>query len=288
MPVLMTWNVRYFSEPTAGLRSTEEGVQGVADGVAKVAPDLLLLQEVEQDSLRAGATGKPQIERLSEALSARGLAYQVLYYPAHRYKIGPVTLYSAGLATLVRAGVPILTHNADAPADITHRRFQRLARWKQTRIAAHVKVSLPGGTLDVINTHLSLPAFLTPELLRIRERMGEEDNQIREIAAVLQTLPTVADHAVVVAGDLNSRPGSAVLQSLARAGLRDPFVEHVPPERYDRWTTQILGRNQLHLDHVWVSPRVSVGGIGLSHPCGEGPFDGLSDHLPKIIELTPG
>ena len=292
-PTLMTWNVRYFSQPTGGLRSTEAGVEGVAEAVAEAGPEILMLQEVEQDSLRAGRAGRLQVERLAEALRRRGCAYRVLYYPAHRYGPAWLPLYTTGLATLIREDIPILAHNADAPADITHRRFPLFARWKQTRIAACARVELGRAAALLVNTHLSLPAFLTPDLLHIHDRMGEGANQVREVEALMEAVAGLAGgvagqgagEAVIVAGDLNSTPGTAVMRAFGRAGLRDGFAEAIPASRYRGWTTQALGGRRLHLDHVLVSAGVRPLGIGASHAAGAGRFDGLSDHVPKMLRF---
>ena len=106
--------------------------------------------------------------------------YATYYFPAHSYRITEGTsFYTTGLVILVRNGLTVLTHNADAPADVTERR-SKTSRLKQTRIVAHVRVATDRGELlDVFNTHLSLPRAITPEFWTQPFRMGFGKNQTR-------------------------------------------------------------------------------------------------------------
>lgn len=295
MPAAMTWNVRYFSQPAHGLRGTEEGIAAVAAAIREIGPEVALLQEVERGSLRAGRGEQ------AARLLARLPGYRLRYWAAHRYGPEAAPIYTTGLATLVREDVEILADNADAPVDITCRRIPLLAAWKQTRVAGWIRLRIGGRAVLAVNTHLSLPAFLTPHLFHLHDRMGHEDNQLREAEALIAAIRAAAlpGEPILLGGDLNSAPGSPVLAALAAAGLRDAFAEaHAaasasphPPAPLDAWTTQRLGARALHLDHLLSDGAGSVGGlrptgIGPSHPAGPGRFDGLSDHWPKIIEFS--
>ena len=68
-------------------------------------------------------------------------------------------------AVLVRKDLKVDWHNAEDPHDITHRRFGQKSKLKQTRICAHVTVSNGAGTsIDIFNTHLSLPNFFSKNI----------------------------------------------------------------------------------------------------------------------------
>jgi endonuclease/exonuclease/phosphatase family metal-dependent hydrolase len=293
---LVTWNVRYFGHGTRGLRATEAGFRGVARALAGLPsqPDLVCLQEVETTSLRSG-DARPQLERLMDELHAelerrgRSRRYQALYYPAHRYETPWAPIYTTGLAVLVAEPLEILAHNAGQPHDVTHVRF-RWNRIKQRRIAAHARVRSPGGpALDVFNTHLSLPAFLTRDLYRLPWRMGWGPNQVEEARALLSFVEATRSGPAVLVGDFNSLPGSPTYDALLAAGFADAFPSHVPPARLATWSTNGVGALRMHLDHVLHTDGVRWLDFDGSHAFGEpGPFDGISDHVPKVGRLSLG
>lgn len=298
---LMTWNVRYFGHGTGGLLSTKGWLRRVADGFAEVAPDVAALQEVEQHaSLRGGLSETPQIgrflEQLNGALAERGSEkrYSALYYPAHRYGIGQrPALYTTGLAVLVSSEVEVVLDNAEAPASITHVRVPALAALKQRRIAAHARLRLRGGqeTLDLFNTHLSLPAFFEGGPHTVHVRMGHGSNQLREVEALLEVFRSRASsgHAVVM-GDFNSRPGSPAWKAMLDAGFVDAYADHrrLSPEESEAKSTAKFMNLRMHIDHVFSTPGLRWVDLDAHGIDDKGPFFGLSDHSPKIgtVELA--
>lgn len=278
---VMTWNVRYFGHGSGGVRASDGWMRKMAWVLAgrSEIPDVLALQEVEDGSLRGGS--EPQLARfvgfLHEALAAhhRSERFVALYFPAHRYVLGATSIFTTGLAILVSDTHPIVTHNADAPHDITHVRWAPMERVKQRRIAAHVRVRPHGGEpVDVINVHLSLPAFFEERgPHRIVARMGFGTNQLAEIENLLAWLERLPPGPRVVLGDFNSAPGSPVLARLAAGGLVDagPVV--------DGGTAAFL-HLRMHIDHLFATASVSWSGV-CAYSVDHGPFRGLSDHAPK-------
>ena len=286
---LMTWNVRYFSQGTGGLRATQGGIARIASALARqsTVPAILALQEVETRSLRAGYHAQPQLDRFVDALSAaltregHPIHYRALYYPAHRYAMGPAALYTTGLAMLVSDELEIVDHNAATPHDITHVRLPGLQAFKQRRIAAHVRVQQPSGEqLDLFNTHLSLPAFLEVGPHRVPSRMGHGSNQLIEAQRLLAFASEKRGAHAVVMGDFNSLPGSPVHQHIVASG----WVDATPPEQRSIGTAAFLDR-RMAIDHVFSTPGVRWSAL-TTHPVDQGPFSGLSDHAPKTGVLS--
>jgi endonuclease/exonuclease/phosphatase family metal-dependent hydrolase len=310
---LATYNVRYFGHESGGLASQERTLQRVALRMATLPggiPDLIALQELETNSIRADLARRrpkglelaaaPQHERLLQhlhrALTAVGSErrYRSYYFPAHRYDLaGRAAIYTTGLAVLVPDHLEVLADNSESPFDITHRRIAATARWKQTRICAHVRVKHPNGrVLDLYNTHLSLPAFLTRDFLLKGKRMGYGINQIAEAEALFRFIEDTRDAAgaAVVVGDFNSLPGSPVYRFITEdAGFRDAFRtfhDLSEPHPADFPTAGAL-RYRLPIDYVFSCDGVRWIDFDETHPYGvpEAAFHGLSDHVPLVARL---
>lgn len=297
---LMTWNVRYFGHGTGGLLSTSAWMRKVAGALAEVAPDVAALQEVEQHaSLRGGLSETPQIGRfvaqLNAELAARGSPrrYTALYYPAHRYGIGgSPALYTTGLAVLLSEHIEVVHDNAHAPHPITHVRVPALSALKQRRIAAHVRLRPRGAsqTLDLFNTHLSLPAFFEGGPHTVHVRMGHGTNQLREVEALLELFrQNAAPERAVVLGDFNSRPGSPAWRAMLQAGFVDAYARHLglSAAEIEAKSTAKFMNLRMHIDHVFSTPDLRWLELHAHGIDEAGPFYGLSDHSPKIglIEL---
>lgn len=289
---LMTWNVRYFGHATGGLRATDAGMRRMAWVVAGMRdlPDVIALQEVEAESLRGGSGGH-QLERfarhLGSALAGHRHAhgYRALYFPAHRYAVRRTALYTTGLAVLVRDHLEV---EGAEPHDITAVRLRAFGRLKQRRLAVHVRIRVPGASapLDLVNTHLSLPAFLEVGPHRVPDRMGHGSNQLDEVERLIALADRAGPNTVVV-GDFNSLPGSPVYERIVGAGWVDAFAAGRAPAALERVGTASFLHLRMHLDHVFSRPGVRwrrMRAADLDH----GPFRGLSDHAPKVGSLALG
>jgi endonuclease/exonuclease/phosphatase family metal-dependent hydrolase len=297
----MTYNVRYFGHGTRGIASTSAAITRIAESLASLdpIPDLVCLQEVETESIRSSAIarrwypGETQLERLMTELHAalairkKPDTYTAYYFPAHKYRLTEKTnIYTTGLAVIATRSFSVDHHNADRPADITHRR--RVKNLKQTRICAHVSFRHRSGhTIDVFNTHLSLPGLFYKEFWTSEARMGFGPNQLEEaktLAAFVER-ERRSEHFIVV-GDFNSLPGSPVDRYLREErGFIDAFSRvHKLGVRESRdWATAGFLNLRMHLDHVYSSPKLEWLDFAESHPFGRaGAFHGLSDHVPLI------
>lgn len=285
---VMTWNVRYFGHGTNGLRAQPHWMRRIAWRLAgqPEVPDVIALQELENGSLRAGP--EPQLERFLELFNAalthhrHRKRYAGLYFPAHRYQVGKTSFYTTGLAMLVSTGFTIEAHNAERPHDITHVRLKRMARLKQRRIAAHVRLRTPGGApLDVFNTHLSLPAFFEVGPM-LPKHMGSGSNQLAEAENLLAVLESAQERTIVM-GDFNSAPGSPVYERLVEAGWIDAHraVSGLAVDELRQHGSASFLHYRMHLDHVFSSPALRPVRLA-AHSIDAGPFRGLSDHAPKV------
>jgi endonuclease/exonuclease/phosphatase family metal-dependent hydrolase len=302
---VMTWNVRYFAHRLKGLASTRASKHAIANAVAGLAalPDLIALQEVETRSLRSRASRvagptETQLDvfmrHLGEALVAAGREqpYEPLYFPAHVYRLGRVTLYTTGLAVLVnRTTLTTLAHNGDEPHAITHHRSERLRGVKQTRIAAHVSVATRDGRrLHLVNTHLSLPTAWAPEFWQQQRKMGFGVNQLEEAKAVVEfALPRAQGEPLLVLGDFNSSPASPVYDYFtgeARFTGAQAALGLLDAQRPSGFATAGFMAMRMHLDHVFgrgvtftdMEDTFSFGDPG-------SPFTGLSDHSPLVTRV---
>src|SRR5437773_4121323 len=112
---VMTYNVRYFGHPTRGIASTGSAFSRIATSLARLdpTPDLVCLQEVETQSIRATTMNRlfypeeTQLDRvmteLHAALARTGKAdrYTAYYFPAHTYRLTARTnIYTTGLAVI--------------------------------------------------------------------------------------------------------------------------------------------------------------------------------------------
>jgi endonuclease/exonuclease/phosphatase family metal-dependent hydrolase len=301
---ILTYNVRYFGHGTRGLASTRTAMQRIAAAIAALdpLPSVICLQEVETRSLRSTVAHPGQDTQLQrfvgmfvESLKGAGKtdAYQAHYFPAHAYRLSAKTqVYTTGLAVLAHGSLVVDQHNAETPHDITHRRAQPARNLKQTRICAHLRLRERGGrsssTVDVFNTHLSLPSTLSKEFWTRPRRLGWGPNQVQEARNLVRFVERErkSDRFVVV-GDFNALPGSPVYRCLVEEhGWNDAFADRyrLGVDELVSWPTAGFLRMRMHLDHVFGGRGIKWLDFDGTHPFGDktSPFHGLSDHAPLV------
>ncbi len=307
---LVSYNVRYFGHGLRGLAATAASKRAIASALVGLAPraDLIALQEVETRSMRARALNpgmhprQTQLEGflhyLDEAFREHGAVgpYRAYYFPAHEYRLGPVKFYTTGLALLVNAQtLDVRTHNGEKPHHITHHGSEALKTLKQTRIAAHLHLEdLKGHAFHVFNTHLSLPAWFSKEFWERSEKMGHGKNQLAEALAVAQFAAHCAkQEPYLVMGDFNSAPATPVYQALTReCGLHgaQESLRVIDPADPAGFPTAGFMNLRMHLDHIFGSKGVEFGDMSGTYRFGDtdGPFHGLSDHVPLVCSFEAG
>jgi endonuclease/exonuclease/phosphatase family metal-dependent hydrolase len=277
----------------------------IATAIASLDPpaDIVCLQEVETESLRStvahprtGGRKETQLARLmvmlDDALVAAGRedGYEPYYFPAHAYRLGPKTsIYTTGLSILTRRGLVVHHHNVHRPADITFRRIHAVRRLKQTRICAHVRLHVAGGqSLDVFNTHLSLPTTLSEAFWTGAARMGYGPNQLREAQNLARFVDAErSSDRFFIAGDFNSLPGSPVYRYLVEErGYEDAFARlyHMSPSELRQWPTAGFMRMRMHIDHIFSGSALRWVDFDDTRVFGDktAGFHGLSDHVPLM------
>ena len=201
-----------------------------------------------------------QARRIARALAARTRRWSFKHWPVRTWPEGMAVI---GLTRPVRARGRALTYR------------WRLWSWRR-RI-------LVGGTVDggplLVDLHLSTDTAASSGRRRL------------EVAAALRDVVTHVGE-VVVAGDLNERPGGTVSEALAAAGLRDAWLASGgdPEGGFTNWrgwepgTTRPPSRR---IDYVWVSAGIEVVDVSLPSPGDPGfsAFARLSDHLPLTVVL---
>ncbi len=297
---LISYNVRYFGHAARGLASTRSGKRGIANAISALdpVPDLICLQEVETRSIRSNIgrsyPEQTQLEsfmsqlRAAYAQQGKEQPYQALYFRAHNYRLGDISLYTTGLAVLYNTNtLRVDRHNAEAPEGITHYGVSPWKDTKQSRICAHMQLEdRSGKTFHLFNTHLSLPSPFAREYWAIKDKMGWGVNQVSEASRLVNFVQQRADgDPFVICGDFNSLPGSPVFRLLCdEAGFVAPQLElgQIDPAHPRKFPTAGFLRLRMHLDHLFSDPRVHWIDLEGTHPFGNGPFQGLSDHMPLI------
>ncbi len=304
---IVSYNVRYFSHALRGLASTERSTRGIARALTALdpRPAIICLQEVETYSMRSRLTAKrgaPKVTQLEAFMFAlerevaalgEEMPYEAFYFRAHRYGPARLPIYTTGLAILVDTRqLTVSAHNQHQPHAITHHHVARFRDQKQTRVCAHMRVvDRDGRALHVFNTHLSLPTPFAKQFWTVREKMGHGANQLAEARSLCAFIRELAGtDPFIVCGDFNSAPTSPVYHFLTgeaglvgaqhHLGLIDPTVRKGFP-------TAGLARLRMHLDHLFGSDGVRWVDMDGTRPFGDrqGPFHGLSDHVPLIARF---
>jgi beta-N-acetylhexosaminidase len=174
-----------------------DNLSGISELVRSTEADLVLLQEVDQGTRRSGRVDQP-------AVLAQRTGYHVAFGSALDYDDGKY-----GIAVLSRWPIvsDTLIHLPVTPPQT------RAGGSHEPRGALRVVVAAPFGRLAILNTHLDATAD-------DRWRRQEADS-IVSLAAQLRH----RERNVIVGGDFNSTPESAVQQSVRSGGLRDGWSE---------------------------------------------------------------
>jgi endonuclease/exonuclease/phosphatase family metal-dependent hydrolase len=151
----------------------------------------VLLQEVDSATRRSG--GIDQVARLRTLTGYHGVFGRAIDYDGGKYGIAILSRWPILSDTLIH--LPVAEHDSSYEA----------------RGALVAKISTPGGTLRVINTHL--------EAYRNSYRL----EQARSLAAIASTQRDSG--ATILGGDFNSEPASGVIAIFEQSGWRDGFVQ---------------------------------------------------------------
>jgi endonuclease/exonuclease/phosphatase family metal-dependent hydrolase len=225
----------------------------VADVIREHEPDVVALQEVDVGQGRSG--GLDQAQRLAELTDLSA------HFTSARETGGG------------RYGNAILTHH---PYQLQAEGILPVRRG-EVRAAQWLRLSLPEGYLDVVNTHLSLH-FL--ERLAQARALFSDDPALPEAGREPAPFPALSGtlDRQILCGDFNSGALSPLyfwlrhrLLDAQRAGGRSARAT---------WPARCP---LLRLDHVWVGKHLRVERVEVPR---NAPARVASDHLPIVVDLT--
>ncbi|HLM65429.1 MAG TPA: endonuclease/exonuclease/phosphatase family protein [Acidimicrobiales bacterium] len=233
-------------------------VTAVAAHLRAVGADIVALQEVQRHQARA----------LGLALDARSVRWGFKHWPVRTWPEGMAVI---GVSFAARVRTRALS--ARWRPWSSRRRVFQLATFAPD-------VSGEGATpLVLANVHLST--------------RRNEQRRAGEVTAVLAAVRSGPGLPVVI-GDFNERPGGAIFEGFAAAGLRDAWDDVRPgvPEAekttyWPRWKAGTSAAPSQRLDYLMIPAAVTVAGVVVPRPGDEGfaRFATLSDHLPLAATL---
>lgn len=193
-PVLKVLVYNIHAGKDAAGRGNLEQVAGL---IRSSGADLAMLQEVDRETQRSGHVDQVQV--LTDGSRLRGVFGRTLDYDGGTYGIA---MFSR-LGFAVSDTVPLPVSPVQTRAGGSH----------EPRGALVTIARTPLGRLHAITTHL--------------DASREETYRLQEAAKIIDLVDDrVSDRTpVLVGGDFNSEPDSAVLQRLRAAGLRDAWLE---------------------------------------------------------------
>lgn len=294
---VLVWNVQYagsrrhhfFYDGGRAVHVPPEDVAATLDGVAEVVreldPDIILWQEIDRGSDRTG-----RVDQHAELLDR--LAYPChVSVPYHRVGYVPAPAHQH----LGKVDMHLSVFSRYRLADATRIQLALLDEpwWRQAfnLRRALLDVTAPtthGGVLRLFDTHLS--AFSRGD--------GTLGKQVAQLDAAL-TAAEKAGEAWILGADLNALPPGDDPARLGPDGayyaettspvkrLFDRFPSPVSPQMYARdaarWRTYLpfgTAEADRTLDYVFVGRRVEVRHVEVV------PRTDLSDHLPIVVDIV--
>ena len=250
----------------------EDRLEALAQNLAAVRPDVVILQEVSDTGYRHGNVLLRLQERLN-ALLAGELSYSAVYARSNADPIG-ITGFEEGNGLLSRFQI--------LDVDVWEFREQAVTVIRQRRRALRVTLRGADGNLDVVGLHI--------------DGRAAADNVAELVAEFLPARGN--DHPLVVSGDFNSVPESDAVQRMRAAGFLDVWATANPG--LDGYTShqEPLSDPQIRatrrIDYVFVSPDVEVvraaSFMGRAVPVGTGENRRWlwgSDHTGIVAVLRP-
>lgn len=202
----------------------------ITDTLAALHPDVIVLQEVLEDSAKG-------LANQAETLGAR-LGYAVVFASVD----GPERAKRYGNAILTRH--PVLDTN-----------WVRLRPLTDYRVATHARLDVDGRPLDVYATHL-------------HHTMEGDSIRAEQVADLMAFLDRTTEAAWVVAGDFNAPADTPELARLA-ARATDAFGALHPGADVST-LVEALGHTPRRIDHVFAGPGLApeAGRLVLAEPVG--------------------
>jgi endonuclease/exonuclease/phosphatase family metal-dependent hydrolase len=174
-----------------------DNIPGLADLIRTTRADVVLMQEVDRGTNRSGKID--QVQTLIDRTRFSGAFGRSLDYDGGQY----------GIAILSRRAI---NFHQTAPLHVDPAQT-RAGGSREPRAALVASVETLRGRLQIVTTHL--------------DASTEETYRLQEVLELLNVVrPRLSEYTpVVVGGDFNAEPGSAVIQKMRDAGFRDAWTE---------------------------------------------------------------
>ena len=220
--LLVVWSPRFQAVPLTLRVLTYnihhgEGMDGrvdlsrLAGVVTSVHPDLVALQEVDEGTERA--SGVDELAELARLTDLHGVFGKAMDYSGGEY----------GVAVLSRW--PLLrTHNDPLPTLAEHE--------PRTALTVEVAVGEGGPRIEFTSTHL--------------DQARDPENRLAQARYLNERLVREDDHATILAGDMNARPDTPVMDVLQERWTNPPAADPSP--------ISPSGRPRLRVDYVLIRP----------------------------------
>ncbi|HJU68280.1 MAG TPA: endonuclease/exonuclease/phosphatase family protein [Gemmatimonadaceae bacterium] len=224
-----------------------DNLPGVIALIRETEADLVLLQEVDQGTRRSGVVDQP-------AVLAVGSGFHVAFgsaldYDGGKYGVATLSRWPIAFDTLYRLPV-------DPPQT-------RAGGSREPRGLLRADVMSPYGAIAVFNTHIDASREDT-------WRQQEARVIVSRVTAVRQSRPLV-----LLGGDMNSTPESAVQAILREPGFRDAFTECGQGDGLTYPADSAVKRiDYLYLTGVMQCARAEV------------PVTRVSDHRPLVVDVV--
>lgn len=238
---IMVYNI-HAGKDAAGL----DNLAGVAELVRRTGADLVLLQEVDRGTRRSGSIDQPAV--LAERTGFHVAFGSALDYDGGKYGVAILSRWPIVSDTLIHLPV--------TPPQ------ERAGGSQEPRGALRVVVASPAGRLALINTHLD-------PMGDDRWRRQEADTIVSLAAQARRSEPMV-----IVGGDFNSTPESAVQGAVRAGGLRDAWTTCAAGDGF----TYPVDAPTKRIDYLFVTGDIGCAGARVVETR-------ASDHRPLIVDV---
>lgn len=223
-----------------------DNLSRVAALIRDTGADLVLLQEVDRGTERSG-----RVDQVAVLADRTGLHFAfggTLRYQGGDYGIALLSRWPIRADTLLRLPVD--------PAQ------QRAGGSYEPRGALHARIETPAGVLHVLNTHLDPSAH--------------DRYRRQEVAALLAAADRLraAGEPVLIGGDFNATPESAVVEAVRTAGWTDAWARCGSGDEFT-FPANLPGKR---IDYLFLPTTVTCSAATV-------PATEASDHRPVLVSL---
>ena len=224
-----------------------DNLEGIVALIRATRADLVLLQEVDQGTRRSGVVDQPAV--LAARTGFHVAFGSALDYDGGKYGVATLSRWPIAFDTLYRLPV-------DPPQE-------RSGGSREPRGLLRADIASPYGTIAVFNTHIDAS----------REDAWRQQEARVIVSTVVRTRQSRP--LLLLGGDMNSTPESAVQHIIRRPGLRDAFAECGRGLGLTYPSDSAVKRiDYLYLSGAMQCTRADV------------PATSVSDHLPLVVAVT--